>query len=180
MDRCERAPTSGEQKMMPAGIRTSCSIAIATALIAGCGMMKSRDQKMGSTAASESQQRALTVADVLAMGGRQITPAEARELFNGASWTGVSPQGGAYSVDLKGSGKYTGTATMADGKKTSFEGDWWVDDQGRHCSSNSGQTSQPRTECYYYFKAGDPARPDYYMSDGNASQNRVVPRRINK
>lgn len=166
--------------MMEGSFRTSCSIAIAAALVAGCGMMKSRDDRAGGTAAPLSQQRVSTVADVVAMGGRQITAAEARELFNGASWTGVTSQGAAYAVQLKGSGKYAGTATMKDGSKADFEGDWWIDNEGRHCTSNTGQTAQPRTECYYYFRAGAGSSPDYYMSESTAPQSRVVPRRITR
>ena len=167
--------------MIKGSFRTSCSIAVATALIAGCGMMKSRDERAGGMAAARSSQATVTtVGDVLAMGGRQVTAAEARELFNGASWSGVTSQGGAYSVQTKGSGKYAGTATMKDGSKANFEGDWWIDNEGRHCSSNAGQTSQPRTECYYYFRAGDRSSPDYYMSESNAAQSRVVQRRITR
>ena len=144
-------------------------VLISAALMAGCAAPGEDSAKKGATSAPTAATSAvapngrMTVGDLLAKGGKQLTVAEAKELFTGATMGGDSPRA-TWRTKLGADGKFSGQASLNAGGTRNFFGDWWVDDKGRNCSVDRSR-SNTGPDCMYYFTLGG----KYYASVTDSS-----------
>jgi hypothetical protein len=128
-------------------------------------------------AANEVQRTttSMTVGEVLAKGGRQLSPTEVKSLLTNAVMEGGTAT--AWREMSFPDGKVTGQSRMGDGLVIDYQGSWWMDEQGRRCWLNDHQRS-PAPACVYIFQLGS----RYYASGSDASGKNapVEERRISR
>jgi hypothetical protein len=90
-------------------------------------------------AANEVQRTttSMTVGEVLAKGGRQLSPTEVKSLLTNAVMEGGTAT--AWREMSFPDGKVTGQSRMGDGLVIDYQGSWWMDEQGRRCWLNDHQ-----------------------------------------
>lgn len=111
-----------------------------------------------------SARASMTVGELLAKGGRQLTAQELKNVFASATMEGASGTT-TWRVKHSPDGNVTGQSFMRDGDPLSYRGTWWVDDQGRRCWVNARMVgSEPN--CMYYYGLGG----KYYASASDSSK----------
>ena len=118
----------------------------------------------------------LTVGELLAKGGRQLSGAQVKGLFDGAVMEGVD--GGTVWREMSfPDGKVTGQTRMSADNSIDYQGTWWVDEQGRRCWVNERFVGYAPNCMYYYLLDGR-----YYVSEADPSRKNAAleVRRISK
>ncbi len=118
----------------------------------------------------------LTVGELLAKGGRQLSGAQVKGLFDGAVMEGVD--GGTVWREMSfPDGKVTGQTRMSADNSIDYQGTWWVDEQGRRCWVNERFAGYAPNCMYYYLLDGR-----YYVSEADPSRKNadLEVRRISK
>lgn len=160
--------------------RSIPSILIFLGLAAGCA---SSDEAITRTVPApppvendvQRTTTSMTVGEVLAKGGRQLSPTEVKSLLTSSIMEGGTAT--AWREMSFPDGKVTGQSRMGDGLVIDYQGTWWMDEQGRRCWLNDHQRS-PTPACVYIFQLGD----RYYASGSDASGKNapVEERRISR
>jgi hypothetical protein len=100
-------------------------------------------------------QQSLTVAALLAKGGRQLNKDEIQSLVSGATVSGTSMNNSAWTSEYsyKSDGTMTGIATRTTGRSAfdKMAGHWSVRDDGQLCTERAGQVAATQLYCDYYF-----------------------------
>lgn len=153
------------------------------AALAGCASSSQRAVTQPPPARAEAPDvipqwatSSLTVGELLAKGGRQLTGAQVKTALTGAVMEGAA--GNTFWREMSfPDGKVTGQSKMGDGLMIDYEGVWWVDEQGRRCWMNNQQRG-PTPACAYLYLLED----RYYVGEADASHKnaRLEARRIRK
>lgn len=100
-------------------------------------------------------QQPLTVAELLAKGGKQLNKEEVHNLVSGAAISGTSMNNPAWKSEYfyKNDGTMTGIATRTTGRSAfdKMDGRWSVRDDGQLCTERGGQVAATQLYCDYYF-----------------------------
>ncbi len=110
---------------------------------------------------------AITIGDLVAKGGRQLTAPEVKALFAGSKVEGVSADSTWWSQDFP-DGTVMGEVSTDNGFALGYRGEWWVDEKGRRCWVNSRRTGG--TNCLYYYGLAD----KYYASESDPTDKSAV------
>ena len=118
----------------------------------------------------------LTVGQLIAQGGRQLTGAQVKSLFDRAVMEGSDGSTVWREMSFP-DGKVTGQTRMSADLSIDYQGTWWVDEQGRRCWVNERFAGYAPNCMYYYFLEGR-----YYVSEADATRAnaRLEVRRISK
>ena len=156
---------------------------VSVGLAAGCASSGGRSagpisqtQTLEPVAAAVPTAPGMTVGELLAKGGMQLTAQQVKNVFAGATMEGAS--GNATWRDRSSpDGVVTGQTLLPDGQALGYEGTWWVDDQGRRCWANSRVAGSGPSCMYYYI-----LDRNYFVSEFDKSHKEapVAGRRINR
>jgi len=118
----------------------------------------------------------LTVGELLAKGGRQLTGPQLKSLFERAVMEGADGSTTWREMSFP-DGKVTGQTRMSANLTIDYQGTWWIDEQGRRCWINDRYAGHTPSCMYYYLLDGR-----YYASDGGPTSRGATlePRRITR
>jgi hypothetical protein len=139
--------------------RSLVVVLVAIGFVAGCAAPGGDSAQQVSPSAPAAASR-LTVGELMAQGGRQLTAAEMKELHTGATIQG-SNQAGTWTRRQGADGKYSGQNSHRMGGSRNFNGDWHIDEKGRNCSLNRSQRDAKLSCSHYYSLNGK-----YYTAPG--------------
>ena len=161
-------------------VRSMSVFLVAIGCVAGCSSPRERLTPPPSAPAPRVSVvpavTRMTVGELLAKGGKQLTATEVKTLFSGAIVEGAESDSDWRERNAP-DGDVTGQSFMHDGQAMNYQGTWWVDDQGRRCWANSrGSGSGP--SCMYYYILGG----KYYASDaaGSVRNGALAERKISR
>jgi len=148
---------------------------------AGCASSSNRPVRQAAPApatdpATDWAATSLTVGELLAKGGRQLTGAQVKAALTGAVMEGVAGNMSWREMSFA-DGKVTGQSKMREGLVIDYQGSWWVDEHGRGCWMNSQQRNPVPACVYLYFLDGRLYATEQDPSRRNA---RLEARRISK
>jgi hypothetical protein len=119
----------------------------------------------------------MSVGELEAKGGKQLTAQEVKKLLSGATIEGASGAS-TWRARQSAEGQVRGWSFMNHGgHPMTYQGNWWVDDEGRNCWANQRSGGTP-PECMYFYVLGG----GFFSSPSN-STNKAAPlyeRRISR
>ena len=115
----------------------------------------------------------MTVGDILAKGGRQLSASEMKVLIPGAKWTTMGERG-SYTLTNLPSGDFEG---LTEGGRK-FTGQWYVDAQGRHCGvlRRGNDSSSAGPDCIYFYQLAG----EHFVSKGTEPSTPANARQVIK
>jgi hypothetical protein len=154
--------------------RPAVVLLLATSLAAGCA---TRDRRDAPTAMPATRAPAvpavaatprMTIGELLAKGGKQLSAKEVDRLLTGATVEGVAGNM-TWRAENRPDGHLIGETVAQSGDSLSYRGTWWVDEQGRRCWLND-RRARFEPYCTYFYRLGT----EYYASDSDASDKATL------
>ena len=121
-----------------------------------------------------------SLGELLDAGGKKLSKTEVIATLGGANLSGPSKTGGAFQVDFKADGSFTGSVQSAASKSGGLFGTWTVDESGKVCfefTSSLGSAGSSRgSNCAFFYKSGD----SYFVAESDTDRGTPLLKRTIK